>query len=256
MEFVKSLLFIPCTKILPGGAKLVEPLLGVGWTLSFEMLFYISLSAGLFISRRRAVWIGAAIVLSVLLASFLFATSSDIAGFFARSVMFEFIFGILAYYFCKAVTPMTARRFRIPALALCVACATSLICFEGLLHQANLVSLPRALLFGLPSWLLVIGATTLSKAGWDTNIASIVLVGDASYVLYLLQFFSLYGIDRILAVRWSWLKISTPSGAIVGISASILAAVAFHLAAERPTLNRLLRRFGGNRPATELAPVS
>ena len=133
MELVKSLFFIPYAKPLPGGGKLIQPLLGVGWTLSFEMLFYLSLAVGLAISRKKAVWIGVGIVLAALMTSFAFAARSDIAQFFAHSNMLEFIFGVLAYYVCREIHAASARRMRIPALGLCIASVLALICFQGLL---------------------------------------------------------------------------------------------------------------------------
>ena len=255
MELVKSLFFIPYAKPLPGGGKLIQPLLGVGWTLSFEMLFYLSLAVGLAISRKKAVWIGVGIVLAALMTSFAFAARSDIAQFFAHSNMLEFIFGVLAYYVCREIHAASARRMRIPALGLCIASVLALICFQGLLPASFLSTAPNALLLGIPSFILIVSATILSIAGWDTNVAPLILIGDASYMLYLVHFFCIYGIDRILAARWHWLRVSAPIGAITGISLSILVAIALHLLIERPTLNALLRKFGGNRPATELPPV-
>jgi exopolysaccharide production protein ExoZ len=257
-EFLKSMLFIPHLKPLEGGGSLIEPLLGVGWTLCFEMLFYLSLAVGLLISKRRAVLIGGTIVvLSHLICSY-FASKSVIATFYSSSVIFEFIFGVIAYYFCCAISERNARRFRVGGLVVCIANALALIAIEGLMPRPILVALPRALVFGLPSLFMITCAATLYKAKWDTNIWFFVLLGDASYMLYLLHFFSLYGIDRILAVHWGFLKIDTPLGAFIGISVSVFAAIALHTQIERPFLGALQRRFGGKRATTARieAPVS
>jgi len=255
VELVKSLLFIPYAKPLPGGGKGILPLLSVGWSLNFEMLFYLSLAAGLLISRKKAVWVGVGFVLAALMTSFAFATRSDIAKFFAHSNMLEFIFGVVAYYICREIGASRAQRMRIPALCLCLASALALICLQGLLPETFSLAAPSAILFGIPSFFLIASATILSMAGWDTNVSFLILIGDASYILYLVHFFCIYGVDRILAARWHWLRVAAPIGAIVGISLSVLVAIVLHLFIERPTLNAMLRKFGGNRPATELPPV-
>jgi peptidoglycan/LPS O-acetylase OafA/YrhL len=71
MELLKSLLFIPYLK----RSGYIQPLLCPGWTLNFEMFFYLCLAIGLLFSRRHAAWIGSAIVLVTVLGTQRFSTN-------------------------------------------------------------------------------------------------------------------------------------------------------------------------------------
>ena len=61
-ELLKSLFFIPFQK----SNGLYQPILFVGWTVNYEMFFYIMLSLGVLINRRRAALLGASIMLTVM----------------------------------------------------------------------------------------------------------------------------------------------------------------------------------------------
>lgn len=243
-ELLKSLLFIPFAK----SNGVVEPVLFVGWSLNYEMYFYIALAIGLLISKRFATWIGSAIVLATMLACMPFAESGILAHFYASGLMMEFLFGILSYYICRAIPGRTAQRFRIPILFVCFAGALLLIAMEGVFHFGYL---GRVLNFGVPAFFLVTAASLLSQAGWDTNWSVLVLLGDASYILYLTHTFCEYAIDRILGVRSHWLRINTFSGAVLAISLSVLVSVLIHVYGERPTVRFLNSRLGGKRVTAE-----
>jgi len=253
IDLVKSLLFIPFTK----GSGLIQPLLFIGWSLNYEMFFYLALAIGLLFHKRHAVWIGAAIVLAVMLACMPFATQSTLAQFYSRDISLEFLLGILSYYVCRGVSEPKARSLRLPALVICVASGLLLIATQAI---APLDIFPfnssRVLTLGTFSFLLVTTASLLSQAGWDTRIASLVLIGDASYILYLIHPYCEYALDRILAPHLHWLKRETATGALAGVTLSILIAVALHLYCERPTVRFLNRNFGGKRKSTEFAAPS
>ncbi len=248
VDLLKSLFFIPFTK----GSGLIQPLLFIGWSLNYEMFFYLALAIGLLIHKRHAVWIGAAIVPVTMLACMPFAEQNVLARFYSRDIVLEFILGIWSYYVCRAVTGQTARKLRIPALAVCLASALLLIAVQGILppefvpfRNSRIPSL------GILSFLLVTSASVLSQAEWDTHLASLVLVGDASYILYLIHPYCEYSLDRLLAPHLHWLKRESASGALIGVAVSILVAIVIHLYCERPTVRFLNRNFGGKRKSTE-----
>jgi peptidoglycan/LPS O-acetylase OafA/YrhL len=249
-DLLKSLFFIPFTK----DSGLIQPLLFIGWSLNYEMFFYLALALGLLIYKRRPVWIGAAIVLATMLACLPLAAHSVLAQFYARDISVEFVLGILSYYLCRAVSATTARRLRLPALAVCVVSAILLIATQAIFPSDIFpFNSSRVLTLGTLSFLLITTASLLSQAGWDTSISWLVLIGDASYILYLIHPYCEYTLDRVLAPHLHWLKRETASGALAGVSLSILLAVVLHLYCERPTVRVLMRRFGGKRKSTEFA---
>jgi len=252
-ELLKSLFFIPFAKT----SGLTQPLLFIGWSLNYEMFFYLALTLGLLLHRRLGIWIGAAIVLLTVVGCAPFAAHNVLAQFYSRDVNLEFLLGILSYYLCRAITDLQARKLRIPALVVCFASAAMLIVLQGLVSWENIpFHYSRVPTLGLLAFLLITSGSLLSQAGWDTKLASLVLIGDASYILYLIHPYCEYSLDRLLGSRFTWLKRATPTGALIGVSLSILLAIVLHLYAERPTVRFLNRNFGGKRKSVEFAPVS
>lgn len=252
-DLFKSLFFIPFSK----ASGLTQPLLFIGWSLNYEMFFYVALALGLLLHKRLGIWLGAAIVLLTMLACAPFAAHSAVAQFYARDVSLEFLLGILSYYLCRAITDSQARKLRIPSLAICIASAALLIVIQGVLLPTEIpFNFSRIPTLGLLAFLLITSASLLSQAGWDTKFASLVLIGDASYILYLIHPYCEYSLDRLFGSRLGWLKRTTPTGALIGVTLSLLLAVLLHLYAERPTVRFLNRNFGGKRKSVEFAPAS
>ena len=250
VDLLKSLFFIPFTK----GSGLIQPLLFVGWSLNYEMFFYLALAIGLLLHKRHAAWIGAAIVLATMLACMPFASHSIPAQFYSRDISIEFLLGILSYHLCRAVSSHRARSLRLPALAVCVISALLLIAIQGIFPRDIFpFNSSRVLTLGTLSFLLVTSASLLSQADWDTQFAPLVLIGDASFILYLIHPYCEYSLDRFLSSRLHWLKRDTASGAFVGVTLSILVAVVLHLFCELPSVRLLNRNFGGKRKTTEFA---
>jgi peptidoglycan/LPS O-acetylase OafA/YrhL len=173
-------------------------------------------------------------------------------------MVLEFLLGILAYYFCRSIPDQRARRLRVPALFVCVASGLFLIAVQAWFAPTGpSIYLYRVLELGVPSFLLIASGSLLSQGGWDTNLTWLVLIGDASYILYLVHPYCEYSLDRLFASHLHWLKRDTATGALLGVSFSIAAAVLVHLYAERPTVRFLNRNFGGRRKSAEFSePVA
>jgi peptidoglycan/LPS O-acetylase OafA/YrhL len=81
-----------------------------------------------------------------------------------------------------------------------------------------------------------------------------VLIGDSSYILYLIHPYCELSLDRVLSPNHHWLKANTATGAFIGVTLSILIAVFLHWYVERPTVRFLNLTFGGKRRSSEFAP--
>ncbi len=248
IELAKSLSFIPFRK----SDGLLQPLLFIGWSINYEMFFYLLLAMSLLVYRRGAAWLaGSAVVLIVLLCSH-FKNQSDLAEFYGRDISLEFVLGLLAYHLCRAVPERLAVRLRVWMLLLMIASAVGLVVVQGLVPHIDL----RVLYFGGLSFLLITSASLLSQGGWDTNAAWIVLIGDASYVLYLIHPYCEYFLSRIVAKKIPALDITKGPGMLLAVGLVVVLAVALHLALERPTVAFLNRNLGGRRKSTEFAPAT
>jgi exopolysaccharide production protein ExoZ len=243
---IKSLLFIPFEK----SNGLIQPLLFPGWSLNYEMFFYLVLGLSLLIYRRRAVWLAAGIIIVTIVICSQFADQSVIARFYARDVSLEFIFGLISFHVCRAVSEPRALRMRVPMLVLLIASMVGLVIYQGVLPHMDV---PRSIPLGGLSFLLVTSAALLSESGWDTNAAFVVLVGDASYILYLIHPYVEYLIGRVIAKHVPWLANDTAQGMVLAVGATVIVAILLHVKLERPTIAFLNKHFGGRRKSAEFS---
>jgi exopolysaccharide production protein ExoZ len=249
-ELIKSLLFIPYYK----SNGLLRPLLFVGWSLNYEMFFYVALTGSLLILPTSPLLLTSGIILTIVGICHFFIGRGAIPAFYANVVMVEFIFGILAYFAARSVSTQKAIKFR----------GFSLLCFTGSLfaivfHQ-GLPQVSNAwypwLVTAAISFVMVTSASLLSQGGWDTEMAWVVLIGDSSYVLYLLHPYSETLIDKAFARHIPLLAIDHLFGSLFATVISIGLAVLLHLKLEIPSVAYLNRRFGGKRKSTGFTSVS
>jgi exopolysaccharide production protein ExoZ len=247
VELIKSLLFIPFRK----ADGLLQPLLFIGWSVNYEMFFYVLLSLSLLAYRRYAVWLaGIAVVVIVVVCSH-FANRSIFAEFYGRDISLEFVLGLLSYRLCRAIPERTAVRLRLPMLVAMIASAVGLVLCQGLVAHVE----PRSVFFGGLSFILITSASLLSQGGWDTKAAWIVLIGDASYVLYLIHPYCEYFLSRVVSKKLPWLDFKGGAGILVSVALVVVVAVVLHVKLERPTVAFLNRKFGGKRKSAEFSPA-
>lgn len=174
-HIVASYLFIPANH--PAVPGLMWPLVIPGWTLNYEMFFYLLFGlALLFTSRARAVIVVAMLIGIVGLQVFDPPVNS-IIGFYSSSIILEFALGVALGYLCTRGVSIP----RLPSILM------MLVGFIGLVagSAAGLPDLPRVFTFGIPAFLIVAGAVFYERAHNVVEIGLPKLLGDASYSLYL-----------------------------------------------------------------------
>lgn len=248
-ELLESLFFIPFIK----ATGLFRPVLFVGWSLNYEMLFYLAIAGALLLSRRWAIWIASASIVAAQVACHLAGPRLVLLVFYGNPIMLEFPAGVLAYQAAKAISSETSRRLRSAWLVLAAGAAVSLMICQG--YHAYLPAMDWVRI-ALTSFLLVFFSALLSKGGWDTRAAGVILIGDASYVLYLLHPYCLYFIGRLLAPHLRFLDITRLPGALFASAVAVVLAVWVHLKLELPAVEYLNLRFGGHRRSTEFKPTA
>ncbi|WP_110669299.1 acyltransferase family protein [Salinicola halophilus] len=182
--FLKSLLFIPAEN--PGGYG-YYPILPVGWTLNFEMLFYVVFALSLTLSRRHRVW---AVVISIIAINTLFAHQPFLSSFYTDPIIFEFLLGMgIGVIYGRHGIP-EGRCW--PWLAIAASLGTILM-FNDPTGAA------RFLGWGLPSALLVIAVIGLeSRIGGQRFFKA---MGDWSYSTYLIHVLVLWPGNYLLTQR-------------------------------------------------------
>src|SRR5690606_33312173 len=91
---ISSFLFIPYGHPVLGPAR---PLLVPGWTLNYEMFFYVLYGAFLFLALPMRIAAISA-VLAALIAAWLAGVPSTLVAFYGEPIVLEFIAGMLIAY--------------------------------------------------------------------------------------------------------------------------------------------------------------
>jgi len=178
-----------------------HPILGVGWSLNYEMFFYLIFTIFLPLRRMWALTaIATTLVAVVLLGIFTYQ------WFLSSTVILEFGYGILlGIVFRKNASGLSFRFAPIFNRSLFLGGFALL----GLLltHFGFPSDLIRGFLVGIPSLLIVLGTL-----GWEDHRIpnGLIRLGNASYSLYLTHFFIGVAIARV----WVRLLPHAPSWAL------------------------------------------
>jgi peptidoglycan/LPS O-acetylase OafA/YrhL len=216
----------------------VPPILGVAWTLVFEMLFYVLFGLAMLAGRRSAL-IGAGLWAATIVAGNIIGPPSSFPGAFLLSPYnLEFLLGVGAASLLK--------RRRVPAPPLVAACGA--VAFIGLMlfrveRLTGESDLAFHLIFGACAAMFVLGTVELERSGRAAVPAWLALLGAASYAIYLVH--SVVEPVALLAA-WRWIAALPPRLITVALMAvGTAAGVIFHLLVERPlmlVIRRALRR--------------
>ena len=240
---ISSYLFWPVTRV----NGLVRPIANLGWTLDLEMMFYVVFTFALFWKRATGMMLSIAVLLflSTLKMSDIFVAGGSLASvplnFWGDPIILNFIIGMLA-----AGVYQNGLRIKSPltlgllALAV-VACLGQRFGLEDYSMTLREDSLQNRLLSMLPALFLFIAATfgpqvDVSQKFWRYAV----LLGDASYSIYLLHPFALRPISKIWAVVGTQLPPIT--FALVGLPVALAVSFAFYAFAERPFVGFFHRR--------------
>jgi peptidoglycan/LPS O-acetylase OafA/YrhL len=174
VELLKSLFFIPYVK----SNGLTHPVLFLGWTLNYEVLFYAVFALALLFGSRAAPTVATVIILSLIVVGLAFPIETEPFRFWTRPVTLEFLFGVWVFvaWHNGFRFPVTAK-FAIAAIVALLALMTW--------EQINATSFDwiQPISFGIPAALIVL--LGLSCEGQIKVPAILLATGDASYSLYL-----------------------------------------------------------------------
>lgn len=172
-NLLKSLFFIPYRK----ESGNIFPMLFVGWTLNYEMLFYAVTAVSLILVRRHRLLFTSALLFAIFCAAKASHSHGVFGAFYTNPRLFEFPLGFLAYQLWKF-----GVRINLP-LAGCMAVAA--YAWMAYINWHDLSNAPL-LYYGLPAFVLIVCTLSLEPvmgSGWMTRAA--IFIGNASYAIYL-----------------------------------------------------------------------
>lgn len=232
----QSLLFIPYVP-QEGG---LSPLVAVGWTLVYEMLFYVVFTLAV-LGRRNVAVAGTSLVLAGLVAVQALRPLPMPFSFWFQPIILEFVAGTwiaLAYF----------RGVRLPDWLRLVLIAGAFAAAAAMAWHTTPWEFPRLFYWGAPAAVIVFAAVCgrpVSAAGPFGRL--FVYLGDASYSIYVIHLFALYGmrlpmnrIPGIDALVPDWLY------GIVLFIAGVAAGVLVYELFEKPVLVRMMRWWRGH----------
>lgn len=185
-----SLFFVPYPR--PSGIML--PAVTVGWTLNYEMFFYLVFAAAILLPRRRAVFAAGVALTLLTIAAALRPISSRPVSFLLDPIILEFCLGMAIALAHRE----GAHLPRLPAIMLAFAAALTFVLSA---MWSDTVAW-RTAVWGLPAAMLL-AIVTLCTSGKKHEqpsrlVRAFEILGDASYSLYLLHWIVLLGMARLI----------------------------------------------------------
>ncbi len=193
-HFFWSLFFIPHYTEAQG----LRPLLALGWTLNYEMMFYLLFAAGMAISHKWRFEITSLLLLGL----FLIANALPIGpthgfSFYGDAIILEFIFGMaIAKHLHRQ--PVTSRVAMLSLVTVTLALFLIVTIWRPTGVRIIDNGIPAAIMFValLSSEALFSTSTTLQRIS--------IVAGSVSYALYLIHIYFLGALSRLFDLTgWS-----------------------------------------------------
>ncbi|MBN3787655.1 acyltransferase [Burkholderia sp. Ac-20353] len=241
---VKSLLFIPYIK--ENGHW--GPLNLNGWTLEYEMLFYVVIAVSLVLVRARYATTLAALLLA-LFCGYVAAGGpfGAVAAHLGQPFVLEFGLGVLA---CHALEAGIGRRLSSSAWVAIAAAGVAAIMLFHVFHGTP-AGVARVAGWGVPACLLVVALIALDLRGWTVTNRIAAALGAASYSIYLIHPYVIGIAGKIVNVHANLVTGRGVMATLAMFAAVCLSGYACHVWVERPMLavlnrwNRSSRRAPG-----------
>jgi len=248
IEYIlSSYCFVPTINPI---TKAPEPIIGIGWTLNYEMFFYSIFAFSILVFRRRAFYAIIAILIGSYIIGRVFPVNEIVFQSWTHSIILEFMFGIL-------IARLYTSSWRLPGLIAALLVAGGAIAWMSLGPSTEGFAY-RGFIWGVPAALIVGGLVLSSRDRTREKgpvFAGLIVVGDASYSLYLTHLF----VMRIFVVIFSHTRLTgiayTCLYLIVFTLGAICVAVLSYRYFELPTNrigHRSLKSWNRNRLASAL----
>jgi len=226
-NLLRSLAFWPYVRA--DGADM--PLLFLGWTLNYEAFFYLVFAACLAISARLAPYLALAALIVIASLHGLVAHMGDPFDFWTRPIVLNFACGIVAWLVWHRA--MARLKHTPHGLAIGIAAMAMVILATGANHGLG-GALPTG---GLVSAVLLLALLALGqRLRWP---AGLLMIGDASYSLYLLHPYVLEVVNRKVHAFGPDLRGALAT--LLAVVGALALAMVMYRVVERPS-NRIARK--------------
>lgn len=178
---IKSLLFFP----FQNSKGYNVPILGVGWTLNYEVFFYLIFFVAICLSYSyRSIIACVAIIFLTVIGQVLLRGEFFYLNYYTNSFLLEFVFGILAFYIVEYLQKWIKGNYsRIICLILAI------VSFAWMfLDLTRYSSLPRCIRIGIPA--LVFFCSVLLWGRTMHFNKFFLELGNMSFSIYLVEYYT------------------------------------------------------------------
>ncbi|MEJ0024610.1 MAG: acyltransferase [Rhizomicrobium sp.] len=247
VAYAQSILFIP---FYNDKVHLVSPVLGQGWTLNFEMFFYVIFAVALALPRRVRLIAVVLCLGTCALAGAVFHFTNAVAVTYTSPLLLEFCFGIgiasVALRFRDGRLPHLPAML-VAAWVVVLSLAASMYWFTGSMVDHRVIEI------GLPSAMLLLTAVWAEMSGVQFKSPTILLLGAASYSLYLMDGFTLAFMRRAWTHTFEIQSLLSHAGFIcVSLALGGIVGIAIHKGVERPITKLFSRKRHHSQPSNEV----
>ncbi len=198
ISLVKSLLFIPFEQ-----SGVTQPLYRIGWTINYEVMFYLLFFISMLISFRFRAIICTLLICLLAGLGALFPNLPEPARFWTDSIILEFAVGMLSYYLIRFWYGKVAEKEKTSPLfcKICViigmiACVSLFLFMYKSYENSFLCSIPEFIRWGLPSFVIFL---IFLRIGFTCSFPGIlVLLGNMSFSIYMIHYFPMRFLGRII----------------------------------------------------------
>jgi exopolysaccharide production protein ExoZ len=214
------------------------PVLVPGWTLNYEMLFYLFVAASLALHRKVRGWFIACALFGLVLLG-LIAHPSGVLSFYTNPIILEFLFGMVI-----GVMFGTTKRNQRVHFSLCLIGLVLFISVGTLEVEQN-----RVVTWGVPLAICAAGAINLSVPHRNVVVLGLQVIGDASYSIYLTQFIVIPPATMLMAhvLRHMNMSLGSLTFASGVAGTSVLVGIGTYYLIEKPMLRASSRLLAGKR---------
>lgn len=235
--------------------KWLGPLLIVGWSLSYEWWFYVLFFVLILFRVKNKALLLLLVIPALVVIGRLLHPHDFRAIFYTNPIMLEFLFGVIIYWLYRHVKVATGIAAALLILGLGGYVYNILHGFGDISELGSVTSgvgsLKRVLLWGLPSAFILAGCIFLEAKGvfaklWNNRFG--LLVGDASYSIYLTHYTLFYILTQVyIQTGFFW---NPDLSIFVHMVLAVGAGILFYQKVERPLLKLL-----HSKPPVQQPPV-
>ena len=209
----------------------------VTWTLSFELYFYILFFLIIF-NKNFKYLIFFIILLTILnLVNINLFEKSYFQKYLISPLILEFFLGVAIVFISNNVV-----KKNVVGVSFLLILSIFFFIYIDYLSNNNLIVINkhnRVLSFGLASFLLILSLVLLEKFNAIKSPKTLIIIGDSSYVLYLIHSVILSFLDNQIILSGKFVIINQQISTILACCFIIILSVIIHLLVEKPMIKCL-----------------